>query len=310
MKEYFKKISLFLLSFLGLIILVQLILSFNIRNKSITGHDNLKQTEHIDADLVFMGSSRCRAHFDPLFFDSAYHLKSVNLGIDGHSEIAMQLLRLRLYLNSNKAPRYVIFNFDPLVQGGSSEHNTNFVHKNDFARYAFFPDKGSAALVDYFHFNIVEKYVPLFSILKYQLFSECLSRKGFPYSRNFYDKHASPAEIKFSDNADNVKLPKLNADVIRELKDSLSIFNEFCKSNKIQLICIQTPIFKSLYDSTAFSYPAQICRELNIPFINACVESIRDDRDNFYNADHMNVIGVTKMNAYLKTDSLLTTILH
>lgn len=310
MKGYLKRIAGFLLFFFVVISLLQLAVSLNIRHRSLNGHDNLEQTENINADLIFLGSSRCRAHFDPVFFDTAYHLKSVNLGMDGHSEIAMAVLRLRLYLAGNKAPKFILFNFDPLVTTGSESANKNFVHKNDFARYAFLPGRSYRPLVDYFQFNALERYLPMYAIFKYQLFSKCWSRSGFPYSVDSYDKHPSSETLQYSTGVNNLKLEYPGAAAVEEIKTALSSFNEICRRNKIRLICIQTPVYNAIYDAGAFSYPGEVCKELNIPFIDADIPEIRNDQKNFYNADHMNIVGVEKMNKYLATDTVLAAALN
>jgi hypothetical protein len=230
--------------------------------------------------------------------------------MDGHSEIAMAVLRLRLYLTGNKAPKFILFNFDPLVTAGSESANKNFVHKNDFARYAFLPDRSYRPLVDYFQFNALERYLPMYAIFKYQLFSKCWSRSGFPYSVDSYDKHPSSETLQYSTGVNNLKLEYPGPAAVEEIKTALSSFNEICRRNKIRLICIQTPVYEAIYDAGAFSYPGEVCKELNIPFIDADIPEIRNDQKNFYNADHMNVVGVEKMNKYLATDTVLAAALN
>lgn len=301
MLQLFRNIAFFSLLFLGLTFSVQLVISQYIKNKTLSGHDNLVQTAQVNADLVFLGSSRCTAHFDPVFFDSAYHLKSVNIGVDGHSEIAMAITRLKTYLLKNKAPKYAIFTLDPLVGAGNEESNTNVVHKNDFARYAFFPGKAERPIVDYFQFNYFERYIPLYAILKYQLVGQCLSAGKIQFSVNGYDKHDSPADKEYSTVADDIKdkfnLPK-EPEAVKQALDKL---NKLCTENNIKLICVQTPVYSILYDEKQFSLPRQICAALGIGFIDVNGDTdIRNDKENFYNADHMNIHGVLEMNEYFR----------
>ncbi len=309
MKGYFIKILRYLTVFLLLTTAIQLSISFYIRHRSINGHDTLHLTKNLNADLVFLGSSRCRAHFDPVFFDTTYHLKSANLGIDGHADIAMATLRLKRYLTNNKAPRFLILNFDPLVNGGSATDNTNFVHKNDFARYAFFPSAANRPMVSYFHFNVLEQYVPLYAILKYQLFSSCLSPKGFPYSEDFYDKHVTAIDKEYRTTTDSLRLRRPDARSLEQTKFALAQFKALCAESKIQLICIQTPVYKLIYDSGAFSSPREICSDLGIPFVDANINSIIGDQENFYNADHLNINGVLSMNRFLASQKAFDGIL-
>src|SRR4051812_7370810 len=167
MSVFIKRMLLFLLSVILLITILQAIISIRISGKTVNGHDNLETTSNINADLVFLGSSRCWDHFDPKFFDTTYHLKSLNIGVDGHSEISMAIVRLKDYLSRNKPPQKAVLSFDPFMSGGSN-YNTNFVHKDNFARYAFLPSKKDLLIIDYFHFNFYERYIPLYAMFKYK----------------------------------------------------------------------------------------------------------------------------------------------
>lgn len=40
-----------------------------------------------------------------------------------------------------------------------------------------------------------------------------------------------------------------------------------CLTKNIKLLCIQTPVYKSIYDESIFSETKKICHYLNIPFI-------------------------------------------
>ncbi|MDN3675796.1 hypothetical protein QWY90_00270 [Flavobacterium paronense] len=130
-----------MLLIIGIISVVQIAISYRIDGKTVTGYDTLESTANTNADLVCLGSSRCWAHFDPRFFESNYHIKTINIGMNGHSDLTATLLRLQNYLSRNKAPKFAILNIDPFVSAGSLTNNTNFVTKNQYARYAFFPNE-------------------------------------------------------------------------------------------------------------------------------------------------------------------------
>src|SRR6187431_1121144 len=105
MKQFLKNTILFAMLLIGIVFLIQIAISFRIKGKTVTGYDTLEQTSNVNADLVFMGSSRCWAHLDPKFFEENYHLKSVNIGMNGHSDLMASTLRLENYLAKNKAPK-------------------------------------------------------------------------------------------------------------------------------------------------------------------------------------------------------------
>lgn len=292
-------------------LLIQLIISLRISGKMIRGHDNLEQTSNKNADLVFLGSSRCWAHFDPHFFDSAFNMKSINLGVDGHSEVSMVITRLKDYLTRNKPPRFAIFNFDPFLSSGSETHNTNFVFKNDFARYSFFPKKKNLPVLNYFQFDLYEKYIPLYSVFKYKLLNDCLfSENTSNYIKNGYEVHDENWDTIKKPVTDIMKTFFLPKDQVPALTNSLDELNKLCANNNIKLLCIQTPVYKVIYDEEAFKNTRSICRTLGIPFIDANKENMRNNINFFYNSNHLNKKGVGEMNRFLSSDSLLVSFFH
>ena len=159
MKNFFKNSILFLSFAIVIISLLQAMISLRIKGKVVTGYDTWDATYNINADLVLLGSSRCWVHFDPRFFEKTYHLKTVNIGVNGHSELTAIQLRLENYLAKNKPPKFAILSFDPLVVSGSLKDNNKFSNKNNYARFAFLPSKENLELVDYFQFKIGRAHV-------------------------------------------------------------------------------------------------------------------------------------------------------
>jgi hypothetical protein len=294
---------------LGIILLVQIAICYRIKGKSVTGCDTLESTANTNADLVFLGSSRCWAHFDPKFFEKNYKLKSVNVGMNGHSDIAAANLRLQDYLSRNNAPKFVMLNIDPFISAGSIEYNKKLVTKNDFARFAFFPNRKDLLFVNYFHFDIYERYVPLYALFKYQLFFDCLTLKksnGFPAGFELNDEKWDTIKYPISDVN---KKYYFKPNEIPAISNALYKLNQLCKKNNIKLICIQTPVYKVAYDEKAFTTPKLICERLNIAFVDVNAEYIRNDTNYFYNAIHLNKNGVIEINKLFKNDKELTAFL-
>jgi hypothetical protein len=292
-----------------LFVLFQAIISFRINGKTVRGHDNLEQTSNVNADLVFIGSSRCWAHFDPVFFDTTYKLKSINIGVDGHSEISMAITRLKDYLSRNNSPKYVILSFDPFVSAGSFNNNTNFVHKNDFARYAFLPSKKDLLIVNYFKFDFYEKYIPLYAIFKYKLLLDAIylkssdnwSKYGYEMNNNKWDTILNPVKNIMKDFF-------FKKSDITSITNSLDSLNNVCFLNNTKLVCIQTPVYKVIHDDSTFSKTKSICSNLNIPFVDANKAYIRNNIKYFYNSNHLNKFGVGAMNAVLRSDTILASV--
>lgn len=299
MKQFFKNIGYFSLITIIVVFVIQIIISIRISGKPVKGYDNWDSLSDKNAELVLLGSSRCWVHFDPSFFEKKYHLKTINLGMNGHSELTAIQLRLENYLSKNSKPKYAILSFDPFVHPGDLNNNTNFTDKDKYAQFAFFPSKENTPLVNYFQYSKTEKYVPLYAIFKYQLLKDCLLLnktnifpKGYGENTDNWDtiKHPLSDEVKKFFIKDN-EYPKL--------KKQLFIFKKFCQQHNIKLICIQTPICKTLSNHKKFKESVAFCKNLDIPIIDANYTEISSNTSNFYNSNHLNLNGVTQMNKLL-----------
>jgi len=308
MQLFVKKVLLFT----GLILVIfyglQALIVFRTESRTFFDHDNLEHLGNKNAQLVLLGGSRCSAQFDPSFFQNTYNYKSINLGIDGHSEVLMSLARLKDYLKENENPRFVVLSFDLFVSKGSQ--HTNIVHKDYFAHYAFRPFNKEWNTIEFFDYSFYEKYIPLFAIFKYQQLSYCLlNHDSTAYMKYGYDRHDIDWDtIQYPLKNNQEKYYFTDSDKY-EVMSGLDSLNRFCKMHNITLLCIQTPVYKNIYDEYKFTLPKKVCDEIGIPFIDANSDFIRNDRSNFYNSNHLNTKGVAKMNSFLKQDKQLSALL-
>lgn len=278
---------------------LQAVISYRIRDVNIGGNQTL-HAQHLDADLVFLGSSRTWAHFDPVFFEKTFGVKSVNIAVTGHSEIALATLRLENYLSKNKAPKFAIFNFDPMASADSVNAKDNFVIKNDFARYAFWPDKCDAPIVDYFKFDAAEKYIPAYAIIKNKmLITHLMPKRTNRYTAFGYENNDEVWDTVKNPVTDLMKKHYFPDSETTAVAKQLSMLDQVCKKNGIRLLCIQTPVYKSVYEAHYFSRNKAICKQLRIPYIDMESAEFRNDISYFYNSNHMNRKGVERMNALL-----------
>ncbi len=306
MLKFLKNTALFLCFAIVIICLLQALISFRIKGKSVTGYDTLDVTFGLNADLVLMGSSRCWAHFEPKFFEDTYQLKTVNIGVNGHSELTASILRLENYLAKNKPPKFAIFSFDPLITPGSFDENDNFTNKNDYSRFAFLPSRENADFVNYFKFDASEKYIPLYALFKYQLFRDCVTlEKSSLFSEGFEGNNKQWDTVKIP-VSDVMKKYFIKNSQIKQLKKQLNELKTLCGKNNIRLIFIQTPVYKSVYNRSGFEKSATIAKSVGIPFIDVSSSPIRHDIRNFYNSAHLNKNGIDQMNKLLKNEKQLT----
>lgn len=306
MELFVKKIAIFVFILFLLAIVLQAIISFRISRLFVSKKGILEQTAGVNADLVLLGSSRCWMQIDAAFFDSSFHISTANLGVNGHPELSMAIVRLKQYLLTNKAPGYAILSFDPLSTTGSETDDTNYVYKDKFSVYAFLPDKNDLLLVDYFRFRWWEKYLPLYTAFKYNLTSDFFTKRdltrtmehGYDIFQEKWDTLATPVSHQ---------KPAISGK--KDMLNSLQVLKDLCDKNNIRLFCLQTPVYKSLYDSTAFSVTREICKSLQIPFTDVNKGYIISNTNYFYNSSHLNKEGVALMNHCLQEDSMLTSFL-
>ena len=308
MKKFLKNSALFLTFTIVIICLLQAAISLRIKNKTVTGYDNWDTTSNANADLVLLGSSRCWAHFDPTFFKENYHLKTVNIGVNGHSELTASILRLENYLAKNKAPKFAILSFDPLTTSGSFDDNNNFTNKDNYARFAFMPSEENHDLVAYFKFDVYEKFIPLYALFKYRLFQDCITLKNSNIFKEGFEQNDEKWDTIKYPVSDVMKKHFVKSTEINAVKKRLNALKLLCQKNKIQLIGIQTPVYKILYNQGLFDKSAEICKSVGIPFIDVSTSPIRYNIANFYNSTHLNKNGIIEMNKLLKNETELNTI--
>jgi hypothetical protein len=314
MKKFIKKILILASIAFLLIFVLQAILSLSIKNISIDRHDNLDLTLNNNSDLIFMGSSRCFAHFAPSFFDDYFNLKSTNIGMDGHAELSMTYFRLLDYLKGNTPPKYALLNFDPFTIAGDLQKASPIIYNKDkFSRYAYVTFNKEWETVRHFGYNNLEKYLPLYAIFKYRKLPLYLSKKyvgvsrfekyGYGFNNREWDTLKHP-EIKNT----QIQYPLIQQQL--KVKKALIQLNDLCASYGIKLICIQTPVHESIFSKSLFNVPKRICEDINIVFIDVNYESIRSERKNFYNSNHLNTSGIAAMNNKLKINKELIKLLE
>lgn len=310
MKRFIKKLLAFSFLILALLITLQLLLSFKIKGKTIYGQDNLDQTANINADVVFLGSSRCWKHFDPVFFDTTFHVKSANLGVDGHEELTMMIVRFKNYLSKNLPPKFVVINIDPVCVGGSFEKLESVTMKNFYAGYAFMPDEKNLDVLNYFEFNFYERNIPLYAAFKYNIITDCFRRH--PMATNYlkygYDRRDETWDT-LSHPIGSIQKYPFDSTQERGVVWALDSLKKLCIQNNSKLLCIQTPFYKIVDCQVSTPRITQMCAREKIPFIDTNIPAISDSLGNFWDDFHLNTTGVRKLNNTLSKDSVFVSFL-
>ena len=272
MRRFLKKIASFLLWLLLVATVLQWGIDRRISNKTVNGYDNLHMTVG-PYDMVFLGSSRCFVQLDPTLFRQGLHLKAVNLGTNGHPDILMYILRLNNYLARNKAPEYALLECRSFYLCRTlMEGNEDVGHKNSFARYAWFPSAVDQPLMQYFGFNLAERYIPLYALLRYKLVPDCITLSNvnnwavYGYFRHDdqWDTLKHPVSISVA----GLRFRDTGAAATAGVKQQLALLDSICIRNKIRLICIQTPVYRAGYIKSYFSQTRGVCSDLEYSFFS------------------------------------------
>jgi hypothetical protein len=303
MAIFLRKLGFLTILLLGYLAVLQIIISIRVNGKTINGQDNLEQCHNKNADIVFLGNSRCITTFMPSIFN-AKGLKAVNLGLHGHPSVRFAKLRLENYIKRNSVnPKVVIINLDAF----SAVYNEpSLIMKDRFARYAFLPEKMNRELLTYFNFNFLDTYVPSFALLKYRKIWDALLLNNVSQwpeigmETETTEICSSLNKLKSRALMKEYRNKKMDPTLIKELDE----FNKELASKQIQLIAVQVPVYETIYNSR-FIDTRQICDRSSTTFIDFAIPKFNSDCSIFKDLNHMNTKG-----ARIISDSLSKFILQ
>lgn len=294
MDKFIYRGIIFSLILIGWLIVLQLLLSARVNGKSVNGQDNLDQTTNINADILFIGNSRCITSINPEVFKNE-GLSVVNLGLHGHPNISYVVARLNHYMrNNSKKPSIVLFNLDPYSRTGKSN-----IMKDRFARYAFGNCRKYQELTDYFEFDYCEKYIPAYALLKYRKIFDCL----------LLNNRSTFLQLGFESNTGDLCLEKFSKNEIDEhislyrkrsedfdLKKEITQLQDFCNSHKIKLIGFQLPVYQKIRTKN-FDQTKHLADQLGLTFFDLSSLEHSNNCSLFKDKNHLNSEGADYFSA-------------
>ena len=214
----------------------------NLKSSYVSSH-------RIDADVLFLGPCQTLWMMDPDLFQTYTGLKAYNLSTV-HANFAENEVMLRLYLQANKAPKYIfLYAGGESVDGAFSVFNTysfaqfldlpqirTTVKKQDpaYFRYSFIPFMKYAYYSDFVNFNLV------------QGIKHAIGRKQVPYFPNGYVR---PHGISWDGRLE--RFEKENPGGYRykwnpEELNGLTDFIRLAKQQQIELILYESPMLNEV----------------------------------------------------------------
>lgn len=265
---------------------------------------------NIDCDLLIIGSSRARNHYNTEIIDSILKVKTHNIGILA-SFLDYNLMTLKLYLQFNKKPKAMILDLSIYSMQDIDEiRNVN--------QYVGIIDNENVfkTLVNKSNTIWFYRYIPLF---KYVINREALqvaitsildkdeSPKTIPNGYSNTDKKFDGPEYnKFIES-----LAKGKETIKCESKRSNDLKNiiEICKKDNINLFIVFSPSYELFFNNISnkeeiIKMYEEIAKDNNVIFWDYSNNDICKNVDLFFDCDHLNNKGAKLFSSLLANDIL------
>lgn len=213
----------------------------------------------IDADVVFLGNSRCNHHVNSILFDSITNSNSFNMGWpqSGSAEI---YAATNLYLRHNSKPNYILIQVDDFT------HNSDTI--NQIGTQPLLKFSEDKQLKDYFNAHSDKNInFPLLKYLKYRnLGWREILKTAFKNDLTFGKKGFIPLQngnfIGFNERKD-YRIKNLRSN--HWLNETINL----CKQYDIKVIFFTSPLYNiknskdfdcfiKLYNTTYFNFSAEL----------------------------------------------------
>ena len=245
----------------------------------------------MDNDILIMGDSRGKSHYDTALIDSLENVSSFCIGAGGYP-LGVQLMKYHLYNEHNKKPSLVVQDIDY----SCLREFTDIRHQHQSEQ--FFPliyDRLMRDELKNLGYGFCELNIPMFRMYGYQQvikngLLEALHLKHY-ISRPAYKGHR--AEYGPWDGSE---LRKMSIDTIRPNPSVVSQFEEYlaqCKADSINVVLVYSPMYyearqKLMGLDSLRAYFANTADYLGIKYLDYLNTPITLDSNNFVVSVHMN----------------------
>lgn len=246
----------------------------------------------MDHDILIMGNSGAKAHFNTGMIDSLCHTSSFNIGM-GMYPINVELMKYHLYQEHNHKPKILIINVD----GGTFWSISDVRHQHQSEQ--FFPliyDRRMRTELKTVGYGFKELFIPLYRFWGYQkdikngLF-EALHLKHYvsmPAYKGFRAEEGA---------WDGTNFEKMEPGPVDFDPFSRSLFEDFlaqCHADSIQVVIVFSPMYykarRVMLGLDEFkAWLGSFEEKYGFPFLDYmdCLP-LSSDTGNFVNASHMN----------------------
>lgn len=242
-------------------------------------------------DILIMGNSRGKSHYDTALIDSLANVSSFCIGAGGYP-LPVQLLKYHLYREHNQKPGIIIQDIDYMCFRAFTD--VRHQHQSE----QFFPlvyDPLMRREMKQFGYGFLELNAPMYRMYGYQQvikngLLECLHLKHY-VSRPAYKGHR-PEEGAW----DGEELRRKEADTLRSDDSVIKIFEDYlahCASDSIRVILVHSPMYHEAREKligldSLRMYFAHTAKQYRMTYFDYLDNPIALDSNNFCVAVHMN----------------------
>ncbi len=258
----------------------------------------------MDNDILIMGNSRGKSHFDTHVIDSVSGKQSFNLGIGGYP-VNAQLLKYRLYREHNRKPALIIQNADYMTIRVMSDIR----HQHESEQ--FFPlvyDKVMRKELRESGYGFLELNMPLYRFFGYQQvikngLMEALHVKH--YSRPSY-KGFLPEKGQWNGS----ELARMKPENVVLSEEGKALFEDYlaqCRADSIQVVLVNSPLYagareKLLGYDDARVYFEQVAEKYGCLYLDYTDTPVCYDTTNFVVSVHLNARAAREFSETLMED--------
>lgn len=290
----------FLLKFLGFSILV-LILAFGLDRlicRGLLKMDDYRFQDYsamlkggMDNDILIMGNSRGKSHFDTRVIDSLSQKQSFNISIGGYP-INAQLLKYQLYREHNRKPDLIIQNIDYLT----IQVMQDIRHQHESEQ--FFPlvyDKAMRKALQETGYGFLELNIPLYRFFGYQQVIKCGLLEAF-HLKHYASRPSYKGFLPENGNWNGSELEKMKPEMLTLPAEGRSLLESFlsqCRADSIKVFLVNSPIYagaktKLVGYEESIAYFNKVAEEYGCLYLDYTDTPACIDTNNFVVSVHLN----------------------
>ena len=246
----------------------------------------------MDHDLLIMGNSRGKSHYDPRILDSLLHTDSFCLGVGGYP-FNVQLLKYNLYREHNRKPAVIVQDIDP-----STVFNTFPDVRHQHQSEQFFPlvyDRGMRKELKRVGYGFMDLNIPMYRFFGYQQ----VIKNGLLEALHLKHHVSLPAY-----KGHRPESGKWDGTVLREMEPQEIVINESgkamfesylarCRADSIRVVLVYSPMYEGAREKMhgldeARACFAEMAQRYDCVYLDYLDDPVCRDSTNFCVSVHLN----------------------